>query len=491
MKSDERARRIIELEREELRLGNFATLTKSQEDRLIAVRDEMHRLHIDHVREIVASGEARTEAGTPFTDRAANARDRSPQALTRAAQMWEPTRSESPVVAWSPTTAAELKARAFRVLDAVGGNTLPPAARANPSGVQRIVEAIESDTDPECKLARWAVAASDPAYMSAFCKLARDPQRGHLMFDGDELAAWRATNTAARAMSLTDSAGGYLVPFQLDTNVIIAANGATNPIRAIARKVIATGDVWNGVSAAAVSWSWDAEASQVSDDAPTFTQPTIPIYMARGFVPVSIEAFEDMANGGQEVAKLLTFGRDVLEASTLAVGSGVGQPTGIVTDLVGTSSVVTSAAADTFALGDIYATFNALPARFRANASWVMNGPVINLIRRFGEGTTGPQEDLVKPPTVAGAVGTLLGRPVYDSDQMDGVINAAAENYVAVFGDFSNYVIADRIGMTVELVPHLFGTANGRPTGQRGWFAYYRSGAASVQDGAFRLLNVT
>jgi HK97 family phage major capsid protein len=59
-----------------------------------------------------------------------------------------------------------------------------------------------------------------------------------------------------------------------------------------------------------------------------------------------------------------------------------------------------------------------------------------------------------------------------------------------IYGDFSNYVIADRIGMTVEFIPHLVG-ANRRPTGQRGWYAYYRVGADSVNDGAFRMLNVT
>jgi predicted phage gp36 major capsid-like protein len=41
----------------------------------------------------------------------------------------------------------------------------------------------------------------------------------------------------------------------------------------------------------------------------------------------------------------------------------------------------------------------------------------------------------------------------------------------------------------VELVQHLVGT-NHRPTGQRGWFAYARIGANSVNDNAFRVLQV-
>jgi HK97 family phage major capsid protein len=86
---------------------------------------------------------------------------------------------------------------------------------------------------------------------------------------------------------------------------------------------------------------------------------------------------------------------------------------------------------------------------------------------------------------------TLLGRPVYESEDMDSVVGAGEENYMAIIGDFSNYVIADRMGMQVETIPHLFGTPNNRPTGNRGFFAMARTGADSVNDGAFSMLNVT
>jgi HK97 family phage major capsid protein len=71
---------------------------------------------------------------------------------------------------------------------------------------------------------------------------------------------------------------------------------------------------------------------------------------------------------------------------------------------------------------------------------------------------------------------------------MDGVISTT-EDYILIFGDFDNYVIADRVGMTVEFIPHLFHTTTNRPSGQRGWYAYYRVGADSVNNGAFRLLH--
>jgi predicted phage gp36 major capsid-like protein len=64
----------------------------------------------------------------------------------------------------------------------------------------------------------------------------------------------------------------------------------------------------------------------------------------------------------------------------------------------------------------------------------------------------------------------------------------AGNDPVLMYGDWSNFVISQRIGSAVELIPHLFGTANGRPTGQRGMYAYARYGSDSVNDPAFRML---
>ena len=44
--------------------------------------------------------------------------------------------------------------------------------------------------------------------------------------------------------------------------------------------------------------------------------------------------------------------------------------------------------------------------------------------------------------------------------------------------------------MTEELVPHLFGATNRFPTGQRGLFAIWRTGAGTVAANALRYLEV-
>jgi predicted phage gp36 major capsid-like protein len=66
-------------------------------------------------------------------------------------------------------------------------------------------------------------------------------------------------------------------------------------------------------------------------------------------------------------------------------------------------------------------------------------------------------------------------------------VAAGAANLLVV-GDFSNMVIARRTGLSVELVPHLFATANNLPSGQRGLFCYGRIGSNVVNAAGFRLL---
>jgi HK97 family phage major capsid protein len=83
-----------------------------------------------------------------------------------------------------------------------------------------------------------------------------------------------------------------------------------------------------------------------------------------------------------------------------------------------------------------------------------------------------------------------MGKTALESEDMDGTYGSG-ENYVLIYGDFSGYCVADRIGMQVEFIPHLFSTSNGRPTGQRGWYAYVRHGAGLVNSGSLRILNVT
>lgn len=372
--------------------------------------------------------------------------------------------------------SSELRSRALSAVERMSG-----ASDNIRSAATKIIEDADAE---DSRLARHVLITSNPEYLRAWSKMAKNPMNA--MLSPAEQQAVHAAESW-RAMSLTDSAGGYLVPFQLDPVVNITSAGSYSEITDVARQVVATGDEWHGVSSAAIQWSWDAEAAEVSDDSPTFAQPSIPIYKAQGFVPISVEGLQDMANISETVGQLFAEGQQDLEAVTLITGSGSGQPTGIVTALTGTSSVVNATSDDTFALADVYKVRDALPAKWRRRASWLANNAIYSKVRQFdtsGGGGFWTNLNSDRPPL-------LMGRQAIEAEAMDDTIttSGAVHNYSLIFGDFANFVVARRLGMTVELIPHLFG-ANRRPTGQRGWVAWYRVGSDSINDAAFRMLDV-
>lgn len=367
--------------------------------------------------------------------------------------------------------SGELRARA---LDAV--EKMPYAS-------DQVCEAattfIERDGTEDSRTARLALATSSPQYMKAFADVVR-ANGSMASVDSDD------QRILQRAMSLVDANGGYAVPFQLDPTVILTANGSFNEIRKIARVVTATGDVWHGISSAGVTGSWDAEAEQVSDDSPTLTQPEVPVYKGQMFAEASFEVVEDAPALAHELGTMFAFEKDRMESEAFVTGSGSGRPTGIVTALTGTSSVVTSNATDTFAVGDVYKLDSALPARYAQNGSYVAHRAIYNQMRQFD--TNGGSA--LWGQLAEGRQTQLLGRPDYVAEAMKSSVTATQDNHVLIFGDFQNYVIADRLGVAIEYIPNLFG-ANGRPTGQRGWLARFRVGAGVVNPAGFRMLNVT
>ena len=52
------------------------------------------------------------------------------------------------------------------------------------------------------------------------------------------------------------------------------------------------------------------------------------------------------------------------------------------------------------------------------------------------------------------------------------------------------YYIVERVGLTVELIPHLFHTGNNYPSGQRGFYAWYRTGGEVVNATAAVMLSI-
>jgi HK97 family phage major capsid protein len=288
-------------------------------------------------------------------------------------------------------------------------------------------------------------------------------------------------------MSTSDSAGGYMIPLTLDPAVLLTSSGSINPLRQISRVVQTATDTWQGVTSAGVTAEWTAEAAEVADASPTLGSPSIPVYKGDAFVPSSFEVQGDALNFMCELGRLLVDGAEQLNATAFTTGSGSNQPTGVITAVAAVGgSVVSPATPETLVAADVYALQNALPPRFQPGASWTANLNIINTLRQM-ETTNGA----LKFSALQDNPPMLLGRTMYENSNMDGTFDAAAtsSNYLLLYGAFEQFVIVDRIGSTLELVPHLVGS-NRRPTGQRGALLWFRTGSNVVVPQAFRLLNI-
>lgn len=324
--------------------------------------------------------------------------------------------------------------------------------------------------------ARGLIARASDVYASAFAK----------MVTGREMFLTADEQRAAIAVG-TNTQGGYLVPTHLDPTVMLTNSGTANAIRPVSRVVTLTdGNVWNGVTSAGVTASWDAELAEVSDDSPSFDRVSIPVYRAQSFVQVSAEAFADVNGLAADVLAMFADARDRLEATAHATGSGSGQPKGVFTALDADTNVeIVSTTAAAIGLVDLQAVYRAVPVRFRANSTWVMNPLYLGNIQALGTAVSASYSTNI---TEAYAP-RLLGRPVVESDDAPSTQTTTVRDNEIVLGDFANFVIVDKPGsFAVSYIPHLFNTSNNLPDGRSGWVASWRTGSDVTNTRAFRLL---
>lgn len=370
---------------------------------------------------------------------------------------------------------SELRDAALKMLD-TDGQAL--SARQG-DHVDQLLRTKNGNTDGG-QIARRMLLTENDAYRSAFVKAVTSPA-----------PAWTSDEARAidefRAMSGgTDTAGGFGVPVLIDPSIILTSGAGAAPVLDLARIVTITTDEWKGVSSAGVSWSYDGEGTETSDDSPTLAQPTVPVYTARGFIPYSIEIGDDYPAFAAEMRRLLDQGYIDLVASQTITGSGSSSPTGIFTALDANTNVEVVVTTDgTFSAVDLLKVWKSLPERYRGSSTWIMSTDVENEIRTFSANDTGAYYTV---NLAEGGIGNLFGRPVRTTDYAPEFTGTTGAANILVVGDFSNFLVAQRAGMSIELIPHLFGTTNARPTGQRGWFAYARHGFDSVNDLGFRLL---
>jgi HK97 family phage major capsid protein len=455
--------RLTDLDKSILELADKATLTPEEEERWADLTSE---------RDVIAPEYAKLEERAA---RSADIRSKTFRSISGLPDARKPSEDLFGVDVRSLDWRAA-RDGALRILEDRESN-FPLAA----TQVDNLEKQVRNSRMTE--LARRIIVTENDGYRSAFFKLMT---RGNvaILTDEERLAMLRYEEYRAAAEGTTTT-GGFAIPVFIDPSVILTDQETDNPFLALARQVDVNTNAWKGVSAAGVSWSFDSEGTAVSDDSITIAQPSVTVFTARGFIPYSIEIGDDWPDFQGEMARLLAIGYDELLINKFSVGNGTSEPRGLITALLANAaSQVVSTTDGAFGYQDVYGTWKALPQKYRRRASFMMSVGVNNAIRQFGASNV---YHAATVPLPAGAAEVLFNRPVVENPYMADFTGTTGAEARFVVGDFSNYVIARRQGMNVELVPTLFDVTNNRPTGQRGWFAYARIGGNSVNDAGFRL----
>lgn len=306
-------------------------------------------------------------------------------------------------------------------------------------------------------------AASEESYAKAWVKSLREPW-GNL--SNVEQAALQEGQ---------DSAGGFLAPDELSSMLIqreptptrlagrVMRLTTSKPALLIPKVNYSTDDLYT--TGMRVTWTGEQPATATTHRVtePVFGQVSIPVYTAMMSIPVTADLLEDstidlMGYLQMKFAETI----DLLRDNMILNGSGIGQPTGILTNVDGTgavSSVVSGAASELTGDGLIDLT-EALPEQYDENSVLVFNKTNTGkAIRKMKDGDGRPlfnyggQDSGYAGPRSR----DVNGYPYLWSGFAP---NVAANAYPIVFGDLRGYCQVDRIGFSVRALFELYAETN-------------------------------
>lgn len=377
-----------------------------------------------------------------------------------------------------PVTASrqEVRDAALKTLEREHKDQMVPVSDRNAAHIERLIRTKNRNLDGDA-IARRLLITESPAYRSAFAKAVTSTAPA---WTPEEQRAMVQYQTRVDEQSLTDASGGFGVPVLIDPTILLTSGGASAPLLDVSRVETITNDVWRGVSSAGVAFSGTAESAAITAQEATFAQPTVTPEKATAVIPYTVEIEGDYPNFASEMANLIEVAYIDFVGEETAVGSAgvVGIFTAIDAGPAGQQVNPTTDGA----LGpeDALVVWNALTERPRSRAAWFMDVSVESQLRVGADGYG--TRDLSSE-----GIGPLLGKRVLLSDYAPSFTGTTGASNLAILGNFNSYVIAQRVGMNIELVPHMF-DGSGQLDGTRAWFAWARIGADSVVDEDFVLL---
>jgi HK97 family phage major capsid protein len=244
-----------------------------------------------------------------------------------------------------------------------------------------------------------------------------------------------------KALTVGDNtAGGYLVTSSFSREVIKNLV-EISPVRQAARVgSMVSSEILIPKRTGKPTARWVGETEDREGTQASYGQVKIAAHEAACFVDVSVKLLEDAEFSVEtEIAGDLAeeFGR--IEGESFTFGDGVDKPSGFLVhpDV----PEVASGHATQITADGLIDFFYALPAFYRSQSSWMMNGTTLAAVRKLKDGQG---QYLWHPGIAAEQPSTILDRPVVEAVDMPDIVAGATPIALGAFQH--TYRIYDRVG---------------------------------------------
>lgn len=312
--------------------------------------------------------------------------------------------------------------------------------------------------------------SDDNPYAKGEYSLFADIRRAH---KGDREALDRVTfgfeglNSEGKAMTEgTAAQGGYLVQPQVE-RTIVEARELDNVLRSLCSRInVNTNSIQLDNIGLTTTAGWVAELAQKPESTGlTLTTVTANVFTAAGLATISNQL---LADSNPEVDPLVT--RDLakrlvaLEETAFISGTGTGQPLGIL-NTPGLSATTLTATTVPDLLDAILDAVANVETEHGSPSAILMHPRTWTRILKSkdaqGAYYVDPAAGVQDPRTgLRGPVKSLWGYRVVTSNRVPTNLGTGTNESRVIVGDFSEALILDRQGITVDVSPHVYFTTN-------------------------------
>lgn len=271
----------------------------------------------------------------------------------------------------------------------------------------------------------------------------------------------------AKLTTQSDPDGGYLVPEETEAG-IDRVLGTVSTIRSLSRVISISTDTYKklvNMGGATSGWVGEEQARGTTAT-PTLREIAIntgEIYAQPAATQKSLD--DSRIDISAWLADEVSIEFAEKEGAAFAAGDGVNKPRGLFSYptvangsyawgkigfvLSGDASAFPAASTSVSPADCLIDLYYALKSGYRNGAAWLMSDATMNSVRKFKDADGAY---VWAPPTGPGEVASILGKPVHNDDNVDGV---GAGKFPIAFGNFQrSYLIVDRMGIRVLRDPY-------------------------------------